>query len=214
MSFLLRKKILNLWVSKVIVLDPSLFCLAWRDCLRLWGNPGQLPRPKTYIYSLSIQYAGMDRPSRTKSHPAGPFSSSQPARPNSWTKYGQKSSEFSSLLFTVTSTTLHWDFYFLKLIQLPTVSYSSATIHCKAERRKSRYNPIPPSLWFKKSIQKPQTWELSRLCPEISTKLYCTYKNSASELVSSVYSTKQINSDSTKNQPCTSQNEKLTRPVL
>ncbi len=26
--------------------------------------------------------------------------------------------------------------------------------------------------WFKKSIQKPQVWELSRLCPETSTKLY------------------------------------------
>ncbi len=31
---------------------------------------------------------------------------------------------------------------------------------------------MPPSLWFKKSIQKPQVWELSRLCPETSMKLY------------------------------------------
>jgi hypothetical protein len=31
---------------------------------------------------------------------------------------------------------------------------------------------ISPSLWFKKSIHKPQVWELSRLCPETSTKLY------------------------------------------
>jgi hypothetical protein len=33
--------------------------------------------------------------------------------------------------------------------------------------------PYPsPSLWFKKSIKKPQVWKLSRLCPETSTKLY------------------------------------------
>ncbi len=31
---------------------------------------------------------------------------------------------------------------------------------------------IPPSLWFKKSTQKHQVWELSRLCLETSTKLY------------------------------------------
>jgi hypothetical protein len=31
---------------------------------------------------------------------------------------------------------------------------------------------IPPSLWFKKSTQKPQIWELTRLWPETSTKLY------------------------------------------
>ncbi len=30
----------------------------------------------------------------------------------------------------------------------------------------------PHSLWFKKSIQKPQVWELSRLWPDTSTKLY------------------------------------------
>jgi hypothetical protein len=38
-------------------------------------------------------------------------------RPNSWTKYGQKSLGFSSLLFTVISTALAWDFYFFKLMQ-------------------------------------------------------------------------------------------------
>jgi hypothetical protein len=41
----------------------------------------------------------------------------------------------------------------------------------KGERRKTWYKAIPPSLWFKKSIQKPQVWELSRLCPETSTWL-------------------------------------------
>ncbi len=42
--------------------------------------------------------------------------------PNSWTKSRQKSQEFSSLLFTVTSTALPWDFYFFKLTQPLTVS--------------------------------------------------------------------------------------------
>jgi hypothetical protein len=43
-------------------------------------------------------------------------------RPNSWTKSRQKSSEFSSLLFTDTSTVLPRDFYFFKLTQPVTVS--------------------------------------------------------------------------------------------
>ncbi len=44
--------------------------------------------------------------------------------------------------------------------------------HCKGERRKTWWKTIPLSLWFKKSLQKPQFWELSRLCQETSTKLY------------------------------------------
>ncbi len=89
-------------------------------------------------------------------------------RPNSWTKSRQKSSEFSSLLFT--STALPWDFYFFKLKQPLTVS----TVQCcyfTLSRRKEENHTIPSSLW-KKSIQKPQVRELSRLCPETSTKLY------------------------------------------
>ncbi len=39
----------------------------------------------------------------------------------------------------------------------------SVTEHCKGERRKTWLKTTPPS---KKSIQKPQVWELSRLCPE------------------------------------------------
>ncbi len=34
------------------------------------------------------------------------------------------------------------------------------------------WKTTPPSLWFKKSVQKPQVWELSRLGPETSKKLY------------------------------------------
>ncbi len=43
-----------------------------------------------------------------------------------------------------------------------------ATVHCKGERRKTWQKTTPPFLWFKKS----QVWELSRLCPETSKKLY------------------------------------------
>ncbi len=78
-------------------------------------------------------------------------------RPNSWTD--KSPNGISSLLIIVTSTALPWDFYFFKLVQPLTVS---------TPYRK----PYPPSLWFKKYIQKPQFWELSRWCPETSMKLY------------------------------------------
>jgi hypothetical protein len=44
------------------------------------------------------------------------------------------------------------------------------------QRKKDDINPdrkpYPLPIWFKKSIQKPQVCELSRLCPEISKKVY------------------------------------------
>ncbi len=59
---------------------------------------------------------------------------------------------FLSVLFTVTSTALHWDLYFLRLAHPLTV-----TVHCKGERRRNCYKTTPPSLWFtQKSTQKPQ----------------------------------------------------------
>jgi hypothetical protein len=60
-------------------------------------------------------------------------------------------------------------FYFFKLTQPFTVFWSSVTVHRKGERRKTWKKTIPPTLWFKKSIQKPQVWELLRLCPETET---------------------------------------------
>ncbi len=57
------------------------------------------------------------------------------------------------------------DFYFFKLTQ-------PLTVFCKGERRKTWKKTILPSLWVKKSIQNPQVWELPRLCPKISMKLY------------------------------------------
>ncbi len=69
----------------------------------------------------------------------------------------------------------HLDSFALRFLflQTPATSYrffSSVTVHCKGERKKTWQKIIPPSLWFKKSLQKPQVWELSRLCPEISPK--------------------------------------------
>ncbi len=69
------------------------------------------------------------------------------------------------------SIALHWDFYFFKVTQPLTVSRVTGSI-VKEKRRKTWWKTIPPSLWFKKSIQKPQVWELSRLWLESSTKLY------------------------------------------
>ncbi len=82
---------------------------------------------------------------------------------------------FSSLLFSVTSTLYSSDlrFLFIQITQPLTVSRAQLLyIHCKRERRKNWYKTSSPSLWYKKSIQKPQAWELWRLCPETSTKLH------------------------------------------
>ncbi len=57
---------------------------------------------------------------------------------------------------------------FYIFLQTHATSYS----FYKGERRKNLKNTIPPSLWFKKSIQKPQVWELLKLCPETSRKLH------------------------------------------
>ncbi len=38
--------------------------------------------------------------------------------------------------------------------------YSSISVHCQGERRKTWTKTTPSSLWLKKSIQKPQVWKL------------------------------------------------------
>ncbi len=120
------------------------------------------PEPDSLVLPWRRHMEGSAVPNPANIVPA----SSHCPRPNSWTKSRQKSLEFSSLLFTVSSTALPWDFLFL---QNHTTSYdfysslSSVTVHCKGERKKTWSKTAPPSLWFKKSIQKPQVWELSRL---------------------------------------------------
>ncbi len=77
-----------------------------------------------------------------------------------------KPKEISSLLFTFTSTALPWDFYFFKLSQPLTVSTVQLLYTIKETGGKPDRKPYPPSLWFKKFIQKPQVWDF---CPETST---------------------------------------------
>ncbi len=92
-------------------------------------------------------------------------------RLNSWTKSRQKSSEFSFLLFTVASTTaLPWDFYFFKLALSLTIS--EVQLLLVKEKEKNLIENHTPCVWIKKSPKKPHVWELSRLWPETSTKLY------------------------------------------
>ncbi len=64
-------------------------------------------------------------------------------------------------------------FLFLKLTQPLTVS-TVHLLYTTLPRRKEK-NLIENNahfLWFKKFIRKPQVWELLRLCPVTSTKLY------------------------------------------
>jgi hypothetical protein len=49
--------------------------------------------------------------------------------------------------------------------------YTLVTVHCKGKKKENLIETIPPSLWVKKSIQKTQVQEISRLCTETSTKL-------------------------------------------
>jgi hypothetical protein len=62
-------------------------------------------------------------------------------RPNSWKKSRQKSEEFSSLLFTVTSTALLRDFWFFKLMQPLTVSVKE-----KGGKPERKLYPLPYGL--------------------------------------------------------------------
>ncbi len=88
-------------------------------------------------------------------------------RPNSWMKSRQKSSEFSSLLFTVTSTALPWDLNIFNLTQPLSVSTVQLMYTKKGE------NPYPP-LHGLKNPHRNLKCENSQdfACPETSMKLY------------------------------------------
>ncbi len=75
--------------------------------------------------------------------------------------------EIQTKVFRVFLLAINSHLYSL-FLQAHTTSYN----FCKGERKKTWYKTIPPSLWFKKSIQKPPVWELSRLSPNPSKKLY------------------------------------------
>jgi hypothetical protein len=74
--------------------------------------------------------------------------------------------------YSQSPTALPWDFCLFKLSQPLKVSTVQLLYTVKDNGGKPDKKTTPPSFWFKKSTQKPQVWELSRLCPEISTKLY------------------------------------------
>ncbi len=65
-----------------------------------------------------------------------------------WDEIQTKVLKFSSLLFTVTSTALPWDFYFFKL------------------------TPIPPSLWFKKIHTETSRLKTLKIMPRNLNKLW------------------------------------------
>ena len=66
-------------------------------------------------------------------------------RPNSWTKPRQKSWEFSTLQFTVTSTAFRWYVFFFKLTQPLTVSNSASlyTAQEKGGKPDRKAHPFP-----------------------------------------------------------------------
>jgi hypothetical protein len=90
-----------------------------------------------------------------------PFKKGCLQRPNSWTSF----------------PSCYWQSR-LQLCTAISISSNSGNLLQLLERvtlqRKKKENLIEnhtPSLWFKKSIQKPQVWELYRLCPKTSKKL-------------------------------------------
>ncbi len=82
-------------------------------------------------------------------------------RQKSWTKPRQKSEEFSSLLFTVTSTASPWDSYFFKLTQPLTISVKE-----KGGKPNRKSCSLPYGLWnsyrnlksenYQDYVQKPE----------------------------------------------------------
>ncbi len=69
-------------------------------------------------------------------------------------------------------------FLFLQTLATSYSLYSSVTVHCKGERKKTWQKTIPPSLWFKKSIPKPQVWDSQDYAQK--PQLNCTFMNSSS----------------------------------
>jgi hypothetical protein len=96
-------------------------------------------------------------------------------RPNSWTKFRQKSKEASSLIFTVTSTALHRDLYFFELTQpLP--------FSVKRKGRKPDKKPYPLSYGLRnpyRNLKSENSQEYAQK-PQGS----CAFMNSASGVAS------------------------------
>jgi len=88
--------------------------------------------------------------------------------------------EFSSLLFTVTSTALPWYFYFFKLMQPltfffishKTYFHSKVTLHCKEKGGKPDRKPYPLPYGLRIHTETSSLRTLKIRPPENSTKLY------------------------------------------
>ncbi len=95
--------------------------------------------------------------------------------PNSWTKSRHKSSGFSFMLFTVTSTALPWDFYFFKLTQPLTVQLGYTV---KKQGRKPDRKSFPLSYSFRNPYRNLK----SENSPDYAQKPQhnCTFMNLAS----------------------------------
>jgi hypothetical protein len=74
----------------------------------------------------------------------------------------EKTQQFSSSLFTVTSTALPWDLYFFKLMQ-PLIVSTVQLLYTMKEKG-GKPDRIPYTLF---PVHKPQVRELSRLCEKI-----------------------------------------------
>jgi hypothetical protein len=83
-----------------------------------------------------------------------------------------KSYEFSSLLFTVTSSALPWDYYFFKLTQPLTASTVQLmyTVKLKGEKRDKISYPL--SFGLRTHTENSSLRTEMRLCPETSTQFY------------------------------------------
>ncbi len=100
-----------------------------------------------HSFSLSSQH-----PHTVLSHPS--LFNSQHIHPFFWRRKPYKS-EFSPC-YSQSPLQHSWDFYFFLLTQPLTYFYSSITLYCKGEWRKTQQKTIPTFLRFQKSIKKPQ----------------------------------------------------------
>ncbi len=85
--------------------------------------------------------------------------------------------EIQTNVLTVFLLVIHNQLYCFVLRFVFLQTHATSYSFCKGERKKTWWKTIPPSLWFKKSTQKPQVWEVSRFCPRPHGN--CKFMNSA-----------------------------------
>jgi hypothetical protein len=89
------------------------------------------------------------------------------AHRRSWARRGPEAE------FLDESLVIHSHLYSFALRFLFLQTHATSYSFCKGEKGgKTDGKPTSSSLWFKKSVQKPQVWDFSRVCPETSMNLY------------------------------------------